>query len=178
MADVSSLNGYDLKDAQARMDIDTLENDVSEVQSTIGDASSGLVKELTDLEAVVGDSSSGLVKDVADLQSKTLVQIGTTTGTTAISFDATLYDEILIIAFDTTSASGANIHYSINVPTALLSSSNKQFRTGCANIDNYAMVGFTVSSNVVQLAFFQGYANSTGWNHTSTTQTYLFGRKI
>ena len=45
-----------------------LVKDVSDLQTTVGDSGSGLVKDVSDLQAIVGDSSAGLVKDVADLQ--------------------------------------------------------------------------------------------------------------
>ncbi len=45
-----------------------LVKDVDDLQNTVGDASSGLVKDVNDLQNTVGDASSGLVKDVNDLQ--------------------------------------------------------------------------------------------------------------
>lgn len=47
--------------------IDEVAGDVSTLETTVGDDSSGLVKAVDDLETTVGDASSGLVKDVADL---------------------------------------------------------------------------------------------------------------
>lgn len=44
--------------------------DIGNLQATVGDSSSGLVKNVTDLQATVGDSNSGLVKQVRDLESK------------------------------------------------------------------------------------------------------------
>ena len=38
------------------------------METTVGDASSGLVKKANDLETTVGDSSSGLVKKANDLE--------------------------------------------------------------------------------------------------------------
>lgn len=49
-------------------DVDDLQSDVGALQATVGDSSSGLVKDVTDLQTTVGDASSGLVKDVDDLQ--------------------------------------------------------------------------------------------------------------
>ena len=49
--------------------IDEIAGDVSTLETTIGDDSSGLVKAVDDLETTVGDADSGLVKDVADLGS-------------------------------------------------------------------------------------------------------------
>ena len=37
-------------------------------KTAIGDADSGLIKEVSDIKSVIGDSNSGLVKDVADLK--------------------------------------------------------------------------------------------------------------
>ena len=45
-----------------------LVKDVDDLQTAVGDDSSGLVKDVDDLQTVVGDDSSGLVKDVDDLQ--------------------------------------------------------------------------------------------------------------
>lgn len=39
---------------------------INNLNNTVGDASSGLVKRVNDLETTVGDTSAGLVKDVAD----------------------------------------------------------------------------------------------------------------
>lgn len=43
---------------------------IGNLQTTVGDSTSGLVKDVTDLQATVGDSNSGLVKQVHDLESK------------------------------------------------------------------------------------------------------------
>lgn len=45
-----------------------LQNRVVSLENTVGDASSGLVKDVNDLKTVVGDASSGIVKDVNDLE--------------------------------------------------------------------------------------------------------------
>ena len=45
-----------------------LVKNVTDLQTTVGDSTSGLVKDVTDLQTTVGDSTSGLVKDVTDLQ--------------------------------------------------------------------------------------------------------------
>lgn len=42
---------------------------INSLGTTVGDSSTGLVKDVTDLKTTVGNSSSGLVKDVADLKS-------------------------------------------------------------------------------------------------------------
>ncbi len=47
-----------------------LVKDVATLKTTVGDASSGLVKDVTALETTVGDASSGLVKDVNDLRNQ------------------------------------------------------------------------------------------------------------
>ena len=44
-----------------------LSSRVSVLEETVGDDSSGLVKDVDDLQTIVGDDSSGLVKDVDDL---------------------------------------------------------------------------------------------------------------
>ena len=53
---------------QAIIQAATLATDVGELQTTVGDASSGLVKDVDDLQTTVGDNTAGLVKDVDDLQ--------------------------------------------------------------------------------------------------------------
>lgn len=45
-----------------------LVKDVDDLQNAVGDSSSGLVKDVDDLKNTVGDASNGLVKDVDDLQ--------------------------------------------------------------------------------------------------------------
>lgn len=44
---------------------------ITTLQNTVGNASSGLVKDVKDLKTTVGDSNSGLVKKVADLEKTT-----------------------------------------------------------------------------------------------------------
>lgn len=44
--------------------------DINNLQTTVGDSSSGLVKDVSDLQSVVGDENGGLVKQVHDLESK------------------------------------------------------------------------------------------------------------
>ena len=46
-------------------------NAITALQNTVGNASSGLVKDVKDLKTTVGDSNSGLVKKVADLEKAT-----------------------------------------------------------------------------------------------------------
>ena len=53
---------------QAIIEAATLATDVGELQTTVGDASSGLVKDVDDLQTTVGDATAGLVKDVDDIQ--------------------------------------------------------------------------------------------------------------
>lgn len=45
-----------------------LVKDVGDLQTTVGDSDAGLVKDVADLGTTVGDNTAGLVKDVADLQ--------------------------------------------------------------------------------------------------------------
>ena len=46
--------------------IDT--SDIDELQETVGDENSGLVKDVNTLKTTVGSSNSGLVKDMSDAQ--------------------------------------------------------------------------------------------------------------
>lgn len=45
-----------------------LVKDVADLETTVGDTTSGLVKDTADLKTTVGDATSGLVKKVADLE--------------------------------------------------------------------------------------------------------------
>ena len=49
--------------------IEALTTRVQTLETTVGDETSGLVKDVDDLETVVGDSTSGLVKNVTDIMS-------------------------------------------------------------------------------------------------------------
>lgn len=49
-------------------DVSDLGTSVGALETTVGDNNSGLVKDVADLGTTVGDNSAGLVKDVADLQ--------------------------------------------------------------------------------------------------------------
>lgn len=51
--------------------VDNQGNAITTLQNTVGNASSGLVKDVKDLKTTVGDSNSGLVKKVADLEKTT-----------------------------------------------------------------------------------------------------------
>lgn len=46
--------------------IPNIQDDISDLQTTVGDNTSGLVKDVDDLQTTVGDNTSGLVKDVSD----------------------------------------------------------------------------------------------------------------
>ncbi len=48
--------------------VTTAEGKISTLETTVGDSTSGLVKDTADLKTTVGDSTSGLVKDTADLK--------------------------------------------------------------------------------------------------------------
>lgn len=47
-----------------------LDTRVTALETTVGDSSSGLVKDVDDLETTVGDNTGGLVKDVDDLDTR------------------------------------------------------------------------------------------------------------
>jgi len=50
--------------------VSTAEGKITALQTTVGDSTSGLVKDVNDLKTTVGDANSGLVKEVADINSK------------------------------------------------------------------------------------------------------------
>lgn len=65
-----------------------VEGKVTTLAGTVGDASSGLVKDVATLKTTVGDVSSGLVKDVADLNTKnTQISYDAAKGTTVNGVD-------------------------------------------------------------------------------------------
>lgn len=49
-------------------DAATMNSDINNLKTTVGDADSGLVKDTADLKTAVGDATKGLTKDVADLK--------------------------------------------------------------------------------------------------------------
>lgn len=49
-------------------DAATMNSDINNLKTTVGNAESGLVKDTADLKTAVGDSTKGLTKDVADLK--------------------------------------------------------------------------------------------------------------
>lgn len=51
--------------------VTTAEGEIDALQTAVGDARSGLVKDVAGLKGTVGSATSGLVKDVADLKTKT-----------------------------------------------------------------------------------------------------------
>ena len=56
--------------------VTTAEGKITALETTIGNAESGLVKDVADLKTTVGSAASGLVKDVADLKAKDTVLDG------------------------------------------------------------------------------------------------------
>ena len=52
-----------------RQEVQTFDNRIDTLETTVGDENSGLVKDVDDLQTTVGDENSGLVKDVDDLLS-------------------------------------------------------------------------------------------------------------
>ena len=50
--------------------VTTAEGKITTLETTVGNSTSGLVKDVADLKTTVGDSTTGLVKDVADLNTK------------------------------------------------------------------------------------------------------------
>ena len=74
-------------------DIATNTTDISNLQTTVGDSTSGLVKDVSSLQSVVGDDNSGLVKEVHDLESKVyqykgnIIGVTGTNPTTSINVD-------------------------------------------------------------------------------------------
>ena len=62
-------------------DVSALAERVGALETTVGDAESGLVKDVDDLQTAVGDASSGLVKQVADIASAYATKVSATAGT-------------------------------------------------------------------------------------------------
>jgi hypothetical protein len=102
-ADKTINDAYDtLKEVAAWLD----ENDdvstlISDLAAVVGDADSGLVKDVNALKTAVGDSNSGLVKDVAALQAvgATKVEASATNGNIKINgTEVTVYDDSAVAA--------------------------------------------------------------------------------
>lgn len=56
-----------IENEQAIIAAASLATDVGELQTTVGDNTSGLVKDVDDLQTTVGDNTAGLVKTVGDI---------------------------------------------------------------------------------------------------------------
>ena len=63
-------------------DVSDNTSNITTLQTTVGDSTSGLVKDVTTLQSVVGDDNSGLVKKVNDLESKVYFYKGNITDVT------------------------------------------------------------------------------------------------
>lgn len=61
------VRALELEDITLAEGLALVQTSVNSLKVTVGDSSSGLVKDLSDLADVVGDSNSGLVKNVSDL---------------------------------------------------------------------------------------------------------------
>jgi len=61
-------NYIDGIDATQTANISTNATNISKLQTTVGDATSGLVKDVTDVKSIVGNQQSGLVADVKAIQ--------------------------------------------------------------------------------------------------------------
>jgi len=72
-AGISTVELYILLQAQAQQlatlqtAVNLISGDVTDLKTTVGNASSGLVKAVSDLQTAVGDADSGLVKAVSDI---------------------------------------------------------------------------------------------------------------
>ena len=69
-----------------------LVKDVSDLKTTVGSEDSGLVKDVSDLKTTVGDSNSGLVKDVNTLTAK-MIKSDTFSGTTSAAGLLQIYSD-------------------------------------------------------------------------------------
>lgn len=58
--------------------IEDIYDRIDDLETVVGDDTSGLVKSVSDLETVVGDSTSGLVKDVNDIESHLYYDVNAT----------------------------------------------------------------------------------------------------
>ena len=126
--------------------------DISALETAVGDSSSGLVKDVTDLKTTVGDSSSGLVKNVSDIN--TLLN-PTAYDTTGLSYIHATYvsggylriGKIIIvnlrISADLESDGEINV---TNLPMPI--------------VNNYAVVGAIVTTTTGIIV--GGYINSSG----------------
>ena len=98
--------------------------DIDNLQTTVGDDNSGLVKDVADLQSVVGDDNSGLVKEVHDLESKvyrfsgSIKNVNDPDNTTAIILSDNTQIDITDLengqVFDINPISGNSIKMTIN----------------------------------------------------------------
>ena len=100
-----------------------LQTRVVALENTVGDASSGLVKDVDDLQTTVGDASSGLVKDVsdnasdiadlqmiADLSHKKFLFVGDSFATPATGWVWRVTQYLNITNYDNLAVNGTSFH--------------------------------------------------------------------
>lgn len=60
--------------AQIMTSVSAMDLNITELDTTVGDNNSGLVKDVAGLKTTVGDSNSGLVKDVSEIKNSILIK--------------------------------------------------------------------------------------------------------
>ena len=107
---------------------------ISNLQTTVGDSTSGLVKNVSTLQSVVGDNNNGLVKQVHDLESKiyrfsgSIINVDDPDNTTAIILSGNTQINITDLengqVFDINPISGNSIKMTINGTSKTYSKGN------------------------------------------------------
>ena len=119
-----------------------LSSRVSALEETVGDSSSGLVKEVDDLSTTVGDSSSGLVKDVDELY--------TTVGDSSSGLVKDVDDLSMQVAYVATNI----IEWDYSTDNAILSGFDRtRLLIGLSTYDTSGLsyIAFLIGENVVDI---------------------------
>ena len=165
--------------------VGTAETDITELQTTVGDSGSGLVKDvaankaaITALQGTVGNASSGLVKDVADNKSA-ISTLQTTVGqhTESIStIEETLAEKAntsdVVLKTDIDTAVGASASASdTKVPsTKAVATAIEGIKTSLSNVYTYKG-----SATYEEIAAKDDAAVGDVWNSTTANGNYPAG---
>lgn len=165
--------------------VGTAETDITELQTTVGDSGSGLVKDvaankaaITALQGTVGNASSGLVKDVADNKSA-ISTLQTTVGqhTESIAtIEETLAEKAntsdVVLKTDIDTAVGASASASdTKVPsTKAVATAIEGIKTSLSNVYTYKG-----SATYEEIAAKDDAAVGDVWNSTTANGNYPAG---
>lgn len=165
--------------------VEELTTRVQTLETTVGDETGGLVKDVDDLETVVGDSSSGLVKDVDDLETvvgdsesglvKSIADMGLYSGTEAIVGTwgtVPLYRKIVnmgtITAGSSKSVASGISNIVIRKISGIAATSGYSFPVPYLTVEsdtvNFINISYNKSDNTVNvLSSFANFGDGTCW---------------